>query len=148
MRVAALTLAFWVTLVFASASAMHVWGDASLFVPRSHCGNWGEWAIVYQAANAVIAVAYMLIPLELGRRFPEAPAIDRFTALSFIVFILLCGGGHLLDGVVMFYWPNYRVATIWHVCTAIASVVTALTLPLAVHRMWSTQLLDKRLTEK
>ncbi len=142
MRIAALTFCVWVIVVAAIASITRVWGDAALFVPRSHCGQWGSWAVVYQAANVAIALSYLIVTVEIGRVARRVSILDRPVAFLLVLTFLSCGLGHLVDGVLMFYWPNYRVATIWHLCTALTGLVAAITFPLAAHRMWSTQVLD------
>ena len=104
------------------------------FVPRGQCGPWPDWLkTLYISSQLMIFMAYMAIPLGLyvGLRWREVKQLDRNAraVYAFVTFILLCGFGHLLDGVLSFSWPNYYVFTAWHAMTAIASWYAALMVP-------------------
>jgi hypothetical protein len=108
--------------------------DPSEFLPRGHCGPWSEsLKLSYIVSNALIAVAYFLIPIALyvlwkaRRRDVEQPWI----LLCFVGFITSCGLIHVCD-ITVFWWPCYRLFTLVSVVTAILSMTTAMLLPQAV----------------
>lgn len=109
--------------------------DADGFLTRGHCGPWSEsLKLTYIASNAVIALAYLLIPFALfvlwrKRRYDiEQPWI----LLSFATFITACGLTHVGD-VAVFWWPGYRLYTLISIVTAVLSIATAMVLPWVVN---------------
>lgn len=104
------------------------------FTPRGQCGPWPEWLVLmYVGSELAIFVAYMLIPLGLyvGLRWRQVKQLSQSPGgtYAFVAFILLCGGGHLLDGALSFVWPNYYVFAAWHAATAAVSWYAAINLP-------------------
>jgi len=105
------------------------------FLKRSACGDWRPYEQgLYQTANAVIWACYMIIPAILlyAARFtvridPNDPDLHLsrpavlYGQLSFALFIMACGYGHL-EGVVAFSWPRYDVFMWFHVITATVSI--------------------------
>jgi len=105
--------------------------DTRDFAPRATCGQWTAFTeTAYIGGQLLIVAAYLAIPLGLiylslhGR---DSPRISRLTAL-FSAFILMCGLGHLFDGVLAFWWPAYRFFAVWHLATGIVSGVTSIVL--------------------
>lgn len=103
---------------------------ADWWVPRSECGWFPPWLRgTYIAANVAIWAAYESIPLTLKRLAKRnVHIVADNSRRRFVTFIQFCGRGHLLDAVLVFWWPHYLVFTIWHSLTATVSVYTALTL--------------------
>ena len=111
----------WITTLFESTG----------FLTRNHCGPWsGALAGAYIASNAVITLAYVLIPVCLviiwmkRRHDVEYP----WLLLLFAAFIVACAFTHLCD-IVVFWWPGYRFFTLISTVTALLSIFTALWLP-------------------
>ncbi len=109
--------------------------DASGFLTLGNCGSWSaSLKQAYIASNALIALAYFLIPISLfvlwknQRRDISRPGIF----LGFAVFIASSGLTHVCD-VVVFWWPAYRLYTLIDAFTAVSSIGTALILPSVVH---------------
>ncbi|MFK7822213.1 MAG: hypothetical protein AB8G99_26190 [Planctomycetaceae bacterium] len=104
---------------------------ATWWVPRWHCGWFPWWLIaIYVIANAVIWLSYEHIPFVLARLEKNQKRLfsDDDQSRQFVTFIRSCGRGHLLDGVLVFVWPNYFVFACWHAITAVVSVRTSLSL--------------------
>jgi hypothetical protein len=105
--------------------------EASGFLTRNHCGPWSATLVrAYIASNAVITLAYALIPFCLliiwikRRRDME----HAWLLLLFTAFIVACGLTHVCD-IVVFWWPGYRLFTLISSVTALLSVYSALWLP-------------------
>lgn len=105
------------------------------FVPRHFCGEWHPgWPQAYQIANGVIFAAYLLIPacialgvvqtyIEPEKATPQLSRSETIGArVTVALFVLLCGIGHFLDGVLAFLVPMYHLLTVWHSITAIVSL--------------------------
>jgi hypothetical protein len=110
--------------------------DSSSFATRDHCGAWTDlFKYVYVFSNAAIAFSYFVIPIALMfmYRLRRGDVIARWMLVMFILFIGGCGLTHVGD-VLAFYWPAYRFFTILALITAIASVPTAILLPIEVAR--------------
>lgn len=105
--------------------------DAQHFTPRGQCGPWtSATAAAYIGGHLLVFLAYLAIPLGLvflWLESKESPRLRRVTVL-FATFILLCGLGHLFDGVLSFIWPAYHFFAVWHVATGLVSVLTAVVL--------------------
>jgi len=78
-------------------------------------------------ANGVIAVAYVLIPLQLAFGLWRGGSSRAGTWL-FVAFILCCAGSHVLD-IVTIYEPLYVLQVVWLGITAAVSMATAVVLP-------------------
>lgn len=112
-------------------------------ITRDHCGPWTPILVtLYILANSAIFLAYLVIAAQLfitvkvGGLFKSWPGLIK---VLFGLFIFSCGVGHLLDGVLPFFWPYYPLFTAWHILTAVLSVTTAAVFP----RMVIQVLLDK-----
>jgi len=113
---------------------------SSQFMPHVYCYlyNW-NLILLHTISDGLIWLAYVSISLTLiylvYRTRREIPFSWLFVAFG--IFIIACGFTHLMEVIVLwhpFYWLSGAVKAI----TAIASVVTALALPLqvsTVHRM-------------
>ena len=104
------------------------------WMTRGQCGPWPLWLItIYVAANTAIFLAYFLLPLGLINAGKKGFHLGTTTQTTlWALFILFCGLGHLIENVGAFFAPNYYVFTGWHVVTALLSLYTALTFPIAV----------------
>lgn len=98
------------------------------FLPHGICLLW-DWAIVSRVliGNALTALAYFSIPIGLWHIQRQNPATRalRHGLRWFAAFILLCGGGHVWDIVVLWY-PWYAWESWWKLATGIVSVTTAI----------------------
>lgn len=103
--------------------------DTSGFPQRWQCGNWSPalgWTHII--ADLVTFAAYFTIPLALVVlvvRRRDAPRPDLL--ILFALFILCCGGTHLVEAII-FYHPIYRFAAALKVATAAVSLLTAIVL--------------------
>ena len=84
------------------------------------------------SADALIGLSYVAISLalvQLVRRAHGSVPFD-WLILSFGLFIVACGTTHFME-VLTIWWPYYWLAASIKIVTAAASVITAVTLPLA-----------------
>ena len=105
------------------------WFARGGFLPHGTCFTWTPgllWTMV--GADAVIAGAYLSIPLAIGRFMRQrADMPHRWLAGLFSAFILACGTTHLLD--IWTVWqPDYAVLALGKLVTALISLVTAVAL--------------------
>jgi hypothetical protein len=103
--------------------------DPHGFLPHGICLLW-DWAIVSRVVigNGLTALAYFCIPvglLHIMRQNRAAVSQVRHGLIWFSAFILLCGGGHVWDIVVLWY-PLYRLESWWKLATGVVSVITAI----------------------
>ncbi|MFZ2855684.1 MAG: ATP-binding protein [Rhodocyclaceae bacterium] len=99
------------------------------FMPHGHCYLWTpELLWLNIAADSIIALAYMSIPVTLIyfiRKRKDLPFNWMFGAFG--IFILACGATHLMD--IWTIWnPAYWLAGSIKAVTAMASIVTAVLL--------------------
>jgi two-component system, sensor histidine kinase and response regulator len=105
--------------------------EATGFLTYNHFGRWSDALVrAYIASNALITLAYLLIPVCLlivwhKRRHDIEYA---WLLLLFVAFITACGLTHLCD-IVVFWWPAYRLFTLISSVAALLSVYTAVWLP-------------------
>lgn len=103
--------------------------DTSGFPPRWHCGLWSAslgWTHII--SDLLIFAAYFTIPIALAVlvvRRRDAPRPDLL--ILFALFILCCGGTHLVEAII-FYEPVYRFAAALKAATAAVSLLTAFVL--------------------
>ena len=129
-----MVLVSFVLLVVATGSA----DEADRFVRRGECGDWTqEWAYAYVLSNLLISVACVIVAVQISlhRGLLRHIGSEVGSLVFFIVFIT-CGLGHFVDGFLIWFWPNYHVATIWHCITASFACVLAVLLPAFLRRMW------------
>ncbi len=112
-------------------AASHVAGNS--FLPHLYCylaNPLLTWTNV--SADALIGLSYVAISLTLVRLVRRARGSVPFDwlILSFGLFIVACGATHFME-VLTIWWPYYWFAAAIKIVTAAASVVTAITLPLA-----------------
>ena len=125
------------------------------YIPHGHCYLWQTPLVgLHVAADALIAVAYYLIPIFLiyfVRQVEELPFKNIF--ILFGAFILSCGTTHLLE-IWTLWHPDYWVYGIFKAFTALISLYTAFTLfpliPLLLNLSSPKYLqdLNQRLNEK
>jgi two-component system, sensor histidine kinase and response regulator len=126
--------------------------DTSGFVPRRLCGDWTtELILLHNGSDGLIWLSYLAIPVVLVyfvRRKRDVPFPWIFWLFG--AFIVLCGTTHLMD-VVLFYWPNYRLAGLIKLATALVSFSTVVALvpitPVALS-MRSPEELEREIAER
>jgi hypothetical protein len=112
--------------------------DTTGFLTRTHCGPaWTETlAIRSQVANLIIWFAYTTIPFTLAfflfKSKYKLP--NRYIITLFAHFIFLCGITHFNDFLV-FHYPMYRFFVLSEELTALASLPTAIYLPLTIVKL-------------
>jgi PAS domain S-box-containing protein len=80
---------------------------------------------MHAASDALIALAYFIIPLGLLRLVHRRKDLSfHWMFVLFAVFILSCGATHVL-GIVTLWHPVYRFEAVIKLVTALASVATA-----------------------
>lgn len=118
----------------------------SEFMPHGHCYFWQADVLwLHVGSNAVIALAYVLIPLALTiflvkNRF-QLPHKDLL-CLS-VAFISLCGMTHLME-IYTTWIPAYRLEGWIKAITASVSITTALVLMPQLPDLLSSQGLQKK----
>ncbi|WP_071190333.1 GAF domain-containing protein [Trichormus sp. NMC-1] len=99
------------------------------YMPHGHCYLWQTPLVgLYVVSDALIAIAYFSIPAMLiyfVRKRSDMPFSKVF--ILFGAFIILCGTGHLLDILTLWY-PYYWISAIERAFTALVSCYTALQL--------------------
>ena len=99
--------------------------DTSDFPARWFCGTWtAELGWLHIASDLVIFLSCMALPCALIffiRRRKDVPFYPFFWLFG--AFLLTCGTTHLTEAVI-FWHPMYRLAGLFKVLTAVASVVT------------------------
>ncbi|XP_073046813.1 ethylene receptor 2-like [Primulina eburnea] len=103
--------------------------------PRCSCDDEGFWSIenileCQRVSDFLIAVAYFSIPIELLYFVSCSNVPFKWVLFQFILFIVLCGMTHLLNG--WTYGPHtfqlMLALTIFKFLTALVSFATAITL--------------------
>jgi hypothetical protein len=139
-----LPFAFWPSLLTKATS--------SDFLPHRYCYfNNPQLVWVSVVSDTVIALSYIAISATLAllvhRTRRDIPFSWVF--LAFGLFIVACGGTHLMEAVTVWV-PLYWLSTDVKIVTALASLATAITLPrlvpktialLAAHNMESVMTL-------
>lgn len=100
------------------------------FMPHGHCYLWKpEILWMHVISDAVITLAYFSIPLTLTYIVYKSKGKIPFNGffLLFAIFILACGTTHLLE-IVNVWKSEYVISGFVKVITAIASIVTAISL--------------------
>ena len=107
------------------------------FLPHAYCYLKSAGLIwTHVIADALIGAAYLAISITLAYLVHKARRDIPFhwVLLAFGLFIVACGGTHLLD-VVTVWIPVYVFSAAVKIFTAIASITTAVVLPLVVPRV-------------
>ncbi|EAW34283.1 GAF domain-containing hybrid sensor histidine kinase/response regulator [Lyngbya sp. PCC 8106] len=103
--------------------------SAHSYIPHGHCYLWQTPLVgLHLVSDALIAIAYFSIPAMLiyfVRKRSDLPFSSVF--VLFGAFIILCGVGHLLDILTLWY-PYYWISGLERALTALVSVYTALQL--------------------
>jgi hypothetical protein len=82
-------------------------------------------------ANALIAVAYLIIAIVLvNRALAPRPAVPRWFYWTFAAFIFCCGVSHVLDDVTL-WLPIYHLQAVVLGVTALVSMMAAV-LPISI----------------
>lgn len=130
--------------------------DTSRYVPRQACGDWpGALMWADHIGNILVASAYFVIPILLmiglkwfGRKNEWTQEdtntwtstsgalshIPWWVIPSFALFIFFCAIGHLF-GILVFYWPGYRLFIVWNVGTGLVSWLAVAGLWFAAKRL-------------
>src|ERR1700730_7594051 len=103
--------------------------SANDFMPHGFCYSWNAGLVwLHVISDSLIALAYLSIPITLVyfiRKRRDVPF--NWVFLCFGVFILACGGTHLME--VWTLWrANYWLSGAVKAVTAVASVATAVLL--------------------
>lgn len=110
------------------------------FMARGVCVHW-DWSFLlpYIIANAVIGTAYYAIPSLLGYYLKKQGAEDQpaWITICFIAFILLCGTGHWIE-ILNIYYPMYGPMLVIDSLTALFSIGTAIALPFGLAHLMAT----------
>lgn len=102
------------------------------FIPHGVCLNWNTNLLALNViADSLVALAYFLIPFALFKfgyrlnvRYETLDPQFRPVTTLFILFIFLCGSGHLID-VILIWKPWYWLKGWWTLGTALSSIMTA-----------------------
>jgi len=105
-----------------------LWGffAGSGFMPHAHCYLWKpELMLLHGGSDLLIALSYFTIPVTMAWVASQRKNLPfRWLFAAFIVFILACGLGHLLE-VFTLWQPIYWLSGTSKAVTAVVSVVTA-----------------------
>jgi signal transduction histidine kinase/DNA-binding response OmpR family regulator/HPt (histidine-containing phosphotransfer) domain-containing protein len=103
--------------------------DTSGLTPHGFCLLWEPGLIwLYAASDVGIGLSYFIIPMVLVAIIRRRPDIGFRPLFGlFAAFILLCGTSHWLD-LLTLWLPAYGVEGMVKAMTAIASIITAITL--------------------
>jgi signal transduction histidine kinase len=121
---------------------------SSPFLPHAYCYLFNRTLIsLHLVSDGVIWLSYMVISITLmymvQRARREMPFSWMF--LAFGVFIIACGFTHLMEMIVL-YQPLYWLSGAVKVVTAIASVATAIALPLQIPQVQKI-IVDAKISE-
>ncbi|MEO0457205.1 MAG: response regulator [Cyanobacteria bacterium P01_A01_bin.114] len=99
---------------------------SSHYIPHGHCYLWQTPLVgLHAVSDLLIAIAYFSIPITLLFFFYKRKSTFSVSILVlFSLFIVLCGLGHLLDIVTLWY-PIYWVSGTVRAATALVSCYTA-----------------------
>lgn len=103
-----------------------------LGMPRGACFAWDYTSkLIYIGSALALFFAYSQFSWSCWHalRLRTILAHDRRMLCGFILFFFLCGIGHLVDDVMAFYYPAYRVMAFTKFATAATSLYTALRMP-------------------
>lgn len=96
---------------------------------RWFCGNWSDFhGWLYIISSFAIWGAYFTIPVIIGWFVSKKKNLPfKKIFLLFLLFILFCGLGHLIDGLI-FWFPVYRLSALILFLTAVVSWGTVIAL--------------------
>jgi signal transduction histidine kinase len=103
--------------------------DSSMFSPHGICLLWEPELIwLHVTSDAVIAAAYFSIPVALSIFVSKRPDVDfGWVFWAFAIFIMACGVTHVMS-IVTLWVPIYGIEGIIKALTALASILTAVSL--------------------
>jgi signal transduction histidine kinase len=103
--------------------------DSSMFSPHGICLLWQPELIwLHVTSDALIAAAYFSIPVALSIFVSKRPDVDfGWIFWAFAIFIMACGVTHVLS-IVTLWVPIYGIEGIVKALTAVASILTAVSL--------------------
>lgn len=101
-----------------------------------HCDDEGYWSLhsileCQRVSDFLIAVAYFSIPVELLYFISCSNVPFKWVLVEFILFIVLCGMTHLLNGWTYYGQHSFQLMmslTVFKLLTALVSCATAITL--------------------
>lgn len=107
--------------------------DASSFMPHGMCYLWRPDILgLHVVSDALIAISYFSIPLALIYFVRHREDLEQhFLFVCFAIFIVSCGGTHLLE-IWTIWHPDYWLSGTVKAITALASACTAVLLIRAV----------------
>lgn len=98
------------------------------FMPHVYCLRLPSLVWLEAISDGTIATAYFIIPFGLVRLVQKRDDLAfNWLFILFAVFILSCGGTHVL-GIITLWLPIYRVDALLKVITAVSSILTAILL--------------------
>lgn len=107
--------------------------DVSNFPRRAFCcldSPWSEgFSLAYVLAELSIAINYFINPLILFYLNKRYEIVKRFRISGVLIymyamFILFCGFGHVLSGVMPFIYSAYHLICVWNFATGLISGLT------------------------
>lgn len=99
--------------------------DAASYMPHGYCLLWKPWLVaIHAASDALIFVAYTLIPLAILLFIRRREIEFSGLAWLFIAFIFLCGVTHLVN-LVTLWFGIYETQGWIKLLTALVSIATA-----------------------
>ena len=103
--------------------------ETDLWPARRSCGTWTDTEVLWSVMSGIaIFAAYAGISAVLlhlvANLWGAAKVLEKLVLTLFAAFILLCGIGHIINDVMPFFFPAYRLTVVWNVLTAIASLAT------------------------
>jgi len=104
--------------------------DATGFQTRGRCGPWSESLVhFYVFSSSLITLAYVIMAACLYSiwRKRRTDTQHEWILLLFVAVIAVCGVTHACD-VAVFWWPGYRLFTVFGAVAAILSLTAALCL--------------------
>lgn len=105
-------------------------------IDNCHCDDEGFWSVssimeCQKVSDFLIAIAYFSIPIELLYFISCSSVPFKWVLVQFILFIVLCGLTHLLNGWTYYGPHSFQLLlslTIAKISTALVSLATAITL--------------------
>src|ERR1700758_4198810 len=123
---------------------------ATNFLPHLYCYLKNPaLAWTHVVADAIIGIAYLAISVTLGYLVHKARRDIPFSwvFLAFGLFIVACGGTHLMEAVTVWV-PLYWLSVDVKIVTALASLATAISLPRLVPKTISLLAAHKEADER
>jgi PAS domain S-box-containing protein len=127
---------------------LNIFSASNSFIPHGHCYLWKpELVGLHVVSDLLIGLAYFAISVTLVHLVRKIQLPFHGVFLAFGLFIAACGATHFIE-VWTLWHPTYWLAGGVKLVTAIASVITALSLPPLIPQVqglvFSAQLAEER----